>query len=277
MLVAAYDDVLNELRQLRHSSAHRPIDLKDCSNLVWHTGRGNVDVTARFLHALLDYDDLDVMAALASLGFDNYGENVEHRMNAFIAMHEDDLKRRARKSADGEIRTIEHSRTVRRWADKGFEKIAKLVLEWSEEEGNDKALLGIFLFGEADSDLALMLHGLIPPAARMVMPSVVANGTEINLSSAVTTEPALDECGPISPIRVSLPPRAGDSSVRLEIQWLGNVGTRFEVQVHPSLKNRVVMLSVTDRRCEVFIGKESDFGAGFDIADRLPEVIRGRK
>lgn len=266
--MAAYDDVLNELRQLRRSAAHRPIDFKDSPNLVWHTGRGNVDVTARFLHALLEYDDLDVLAALASLGFDNYEENVEHRMNAFIAMHENDLKRRARKSADGAVRTIEHSRTVRRWADKGFEKIAKLVCEWSEEEGNDKALLGIFLFSEAVSDCALMLQGRVPPGARMTLPSVIANGAPIGLCSEMLSETAVYEDGRTSPIPVTLPRKADDYSIRLQIEWLGNVGTRFEVQVHPSF-NRVVMLSVTDRRCEILLGPESDFGAGFDIADQL--------
>jgi hypothetical protein len=273
----AYDDVLSELRQLRRSAAHRPIDLKDCPNLVWHAGRGSVDVTAQFLNALLDCRDLDVLAALASLGFDNYEENIENRMNAFIAMHEGDLTRRARRSADGTAKTIEASRTVCRWADKGFEKIASLVLEWSEEEGNDKALLGVFLFSEANDDFQLLLQGLTPPAARMTMPSVVANGAEIDLGSAMPADATSHHGRSMPPITVSLPRRADDSSIRLQIEWLGNVGANFEVQVHPSIKGRVVMLSVTDRRCEVFLGAESDFGAGFDISNQLPDSITSSK
>ncbi len=81
-----------------------------------------------FFDRMMDVEDVEIRAALASLGFGNWESNIESRLSDFALYY-------------GE----KSSRTVRRWAEQGFRKIADLVIEWSIEEAHDNPLIEVVL------------------------------------------------------------------------------------------------------------------------------------
>ena len=232
--MSGYDDVLRDLRLLRRSKRNRPIDFKNTPDLVWHLGRGNIDVTTRFLHSLRSLDDVEVLAALASLGFEGYDQSIEDRMNDFAF-----------------ARNEESTRTVRRWADEGFKKIANLVIEWSEEAGHDSTLVEILLQQVGQLDLKAIITGSGPPGIRMLVPRVSVNYT------ALPSQPMNEDIEGVDhpvyfrwTVDAELGAEAAIAAI-LEAEWLGNFSTRYEVQVHPSIRDYVTSSIVTKKGCEV--------------------------
>ena len=241
--VAAYDDVLEELHSLRRARARNAVDFRTTPHLVWHLGRGSIDTAQRFFVALRDFNDDEVQAALASLGFYSYARTVEDRMAEF--------------AVERELKT---TRTVRRWTEDGFEKIAHLIMEWSEEEGNESAVLEILLHREpTQGGLQVHLSGSGAPSMKMLEPIVKANHEEIELD--------LDDLpsdGEVERLLFSssfeLPvPTTKELRPMLEVLWPGNTQVGYEVQVHPSIRDYVTRATVTKKGCEIHLVNSADF------------------
>lgn len=254
-LVTAYDDVLSDLRQLRRSKALSVIDFKSSPHLVWHTGRGNIDVTAQFMAGLKNIDDIQVSAALASLGFESYSSNIEERMNEFAARYNE-----------------ESTRTVRRWAEEGFKKIANFAIEWSEEEGNDRALVEILLYQAEATSLSTMITFSGSPRMIMLAPTVEANGKASDILPArdeqrSTHERIFFKSTVVTELFMDRP-----TAARLQIEWLGNADACYLVQVHPSLRDYVTASIVTKKGCEISVAVPESFSFPDDVS--LPALRR---
>lgn len=240
--MTAYDDVLKELLDLRRSRSNTAIDFKESPHLAWHLGRGNIDVVQRFLAALSRIEDDEVQAALASLGFFSHASNVEDRMSDFAVE-----------------RGIEATRTVRRWADEGFKKIAHLVIEWSEEEANDSALVKILLHHQPHHGLQVHLLGTGGPSIKMLLPTVKVNFEQVDL--VLDDLPDNTEAEQLffsSSFAVPIPRDEG-LRPRVEVEWLGNTQTRYAVQVHPSIREYVTTSIVTKKGCEIYFDDSARF------------------
>lgn len=229
-----FSKILSELRLLRRSPLHTMEDFARTPTILWHLGRGNVDVArAFFRHVADEIDDNHVQAAIALIN-PRPEDTLEDRMNEFAL----------RVGADS-------TRTVRRWADEGFRIIADLILEWSAEEANDQPLVEVTLTPHGpDATLVEMRATAQPGRGQMSPPRIRSSGEPLSQFDDGADAAAL---GPDEYLLRTIARFAhGDEARTLLMQWLGHTNAYFSVEVLPGvMPEHSLNVITTQRGCEV--------------------------
>lgn len=231
----AVERVIAELRTLRRAQLRTSYDFSRAPTILWHLGRGNVDVASAFFRELPRMGSLHIDAAIASLGFGPDVVNVEDRMSEFA------------------LRVgAESTRTVRRWTDQGFRLIAQMILDWSAEEGHDRPLIEVAVEPQGPDAVLIELSCILPSGITMIRP-------EIRSSQGVV--PWLDD--PLEGDELDPPlvfkARAvvdfldGDRVGRfVEVVWLGNAEAYYQVEMLPGvMQAHKAIISNTKKGCEL--------------------------
>lgn len=229
-----FSKILSELRLLRRSPLHTMEDFARTPTILWHLGRGNVDVARAFLrHVADEIDDNHVQAAIALIN-PRPEDTLEDRMNEFAL----------KVGADS-------TRTVRRWADEGFRILADLILDWSAEEANDQPLLEVTLAPRGpDATLVEMRASAQPGRGQMVPPRIRSSGEPLSLFDEGVDTAALGPDEYLLRTIATFP--EGDETRTLQMQWLGNSNAYFAVEVLPGVMPRhSLTVTTTQRGCEV--------------------------
>ncbi len=223
--------MVGELTRMRRARARTTIDYLQAPTLLWHLGRGDVEVAAKFFEALAKTDDEKIRAALASLGFGNWEMNIEDRMAA-LALYYD----------------LENTRTVRRWADEGFRRIAVLIMEWSLEVGNDRSTIKIAIVPDGIKHSIIEATGYPSPGAKWFEPTIEYKYESTNWDnfSVYTSDEQREGEAFKGTLRVQLP-EAGNA-VEIVVTWLGNEPPYYQVSVSPLAEIRCDSV-VTKRGC----------------------------
>lgn len=229
-----FERIVEELRELRKRPLHTIDDFDRTPTILWHLGQGNANVAAAFFrHISQDLDDSHVQAAMALI-LPRTGETLEDRM-ATIAVD-------AGKEA---------SRTVRRWADDGFRLIAKLILDWSAEEGNDEANVDVRIQPAGANSVLVQMETTSPPGrARSAPPEIRSSGERL---TALEDLPRFDQLAPDEYLLQTIARfEDNDDDRSLFVRWLGNTRAYFSIEILPNvMPGWTVVVTATRARCEV--------------------------
>lgn len=231
--------IVGELRAMRRARAQTTIDYLQAPTVVWLVGRGDVDTVALFFKNLAETDINEIRAALASLGFGNWHLNIEQRMSDFGVRTGD-----------------KDARTVRRWAEDGFKKIAHLVIEWSREEGNDRPRVDIELSPAFANKFYLDVLSSKQAETMMFKPEIEFVGEPFE---------QIDET-PITQLKfpyaykarvLAALPNGEDGRVMLSVNWLGSCDSYYQVHVQPGLGAATTAVLISKKGCDIQLYNES--------------------
>lgn len=206
----AVEKIAAELRGMRRAQARATIDYLQAPTMVWHLGRGDIEVAALFFERLTEHDDIEIRAALASLGFENRDMNIEDRMQDFAQFYR-----------------LKSSRTVRRWTEAGFRKIAHLVIEWSREEGHDRPRAEIRIEPYGSTQFSVELICSKHADVLMSEPQINFYGKPFKWASRIPLERLESPCVFHAKGIANLP-GGEDGRTMFFVSWLGNSDSYFE-------------------------------------------------
>ena len=236
---ALIKQIVNELTAMRRARARIKIDLLQAPTVVWHLGRGDVEVASLFLEHLSRADDVPVRAALASLGFGNWEMTIEDRIQHFAHQY--------RVSAS----------TMRRMADEGFHTVARMIIEWSREEGNDRPLADIKISPDGDASFIVRVECSWQHKSFMFPPTIEF----LTQTPEVVEEATLDDQeGPELfrlVVRAALP--AGDANAEFCVTWLGPAECYYYLEISPGFRATSVASMTTKKGCDIrmwLVGQE---------------------
>lgn len=232
---SALERVVEELRTLRRAQVRTSYDFNRAPTLLWHLGRGNVDVASAFFRQLPRVGSLHIDAAIASLGFNPDVVNVEDRMNDFA------LRAGA-----------ESTRTVRRWADAGFRLIAQMALDWSAEEGHDHPLLEIEVHPRGDGAVLIEVSCIMQAGMAMLRPEIDSGEGVVPWLEDPMEREQLDPPVTFRAKAVVDFPGDDESLRSIQVRWLGAVEAYYVVELHPGVMQEYKLRTLTTKKgCEL--------------------------
>ena len=231
-----FSRIMTELRILRRSPLHTMEDFARTPTILWHLGRGNVDVARAFFRHISDeIDDNHVQAAMALIQ-PRPEVTLEDRMNEFALQV----------GADS-------TRTVRRWADEGFRIITDLILDWSKEEGNDRLRVEVRLEPRGPDAVLVQMTTMSEPGRGQIEPPRIRSSGD-RLTAIENDIPVPADLGPNDYLLRTIArfDDDDDDDRTLLMQWLGNTNAYFAVEVLSGvMPGWTFNVITTQRGCEV--------------------------